>query len=190
MNLTDRMVAIHRLLVSENLPHAFGGALALGFCVESPRATSDIDINVFVGAQDIDRLVTALSSLFPFSEQTVNELVDRLQVRVHWDDVPIDLFLNWDGEGQLYESIQQRVAWHQLADVTLPFLGCFDLARFKASFNRRKDWADIEAMLLTGNVDFNHMRTDCVSWFGADDPRITALDDIADDFSHLRREGI
>ena len=39
MNLTDRMVAIHRLLVSENLPHAFGGALALGFCVESPRAT-------------------------------------------------------------------------------------------------------------------------------------------------------
>ena len=162
----------------------------MGFCVESPRATSGIDINVFVGAQDIDRLVTALSSLFPFSEQTVNELVDRLQVRVYWDDVPIDLFLNWDGEGQLYESIQQRVAWHQLADVTLPFLGCFDLARFKASFNRRKDWADIEAMLLSGNVDFNHMRTDCVSWFGSDDPRITALDDIADDFSHLRREGI
>ncbi len=45
LTLAKRVLAIDHALSS--IPHAFGGALALAYYAE-PRATIDIDLNVFV----------------------------------------------------------------------------------------------------------------------------------------------
>ena len=42
------------------LPHAFGGALALAFAVQHPRATADIDVNIFVPTARTDTVLDAL----------------------------------------------------------------------------------------------------------------------------------
>jgi hypothetical protein len=48
-SLPEKVVAIDRAL--DDVPHAFGGALALAYYAE-PRATVDIDLNVFVPVAD------------------------------------------------------------------------------------------------------------------------------------------
>ena len=60
LGLAGKVVRLHESLTEAGLPHAFGGALALAFCVEEPRATKDIDLNVFIGTDRIDDLVRAL----------------------------------------------------------------------------------------------------------------------------------
>ena len=42
----ERAVALHRALDDAGIPHALGGALALGYHVSEPRGTRDIDVNV------------------------------------------------------------------------------------------------------------------------------------------------
>ncbi|MGQ0465928.1 MAG: hypothetical protein ACT4QG_11470, partial [Sporichthyaceae bacterium] len=44
--LLDKVVSIHEALDDAGIAHAFGGALALAFHVEHPRATADIDVNI------------------------------------------------------------------------------------------------------------------------------------------------
>lgn len=46
--LKDKVVRLHQLFEENRVGYGFGGALALSYYSE-PRATSDIDINVFVG---------------------------------------------------------------------------------------------------------------------------------------------
>ena len=58
--LAAKIEQLHRSFRAANLPHAFGGALALAFCVAEPRATKDIDLNVFIGVDRIDELIDAL----------------------------------------------------------------------------------------------------------------------------------
>jgi hypothetical protein len=52
-SLPEKIVAIDEALAE--IPHAFGGALALAYYAE-PRATVDIDINVFIPATEARRL--------------------------------------------------------------------------------------------------------------------------------------
>ena len=60
MNLLGKLVAVHSALRSAELSHAFGGALALAWCTEAARATIDIDVNLFVDAQQAPRVFAAL----------------------------------------------------------------------------------------------------------------------------------
>jgi hypothetical protein len=46
--LGERLLAVHEALDQAELPHAFGGAIALGYCVVEPRGTRDLDVNVFL----------------------------------------------------------------------------------------------------------------------------------------------
>ena len=46
-SLPDKVTAIHQALEKAKVPHAIGGALALAYYAE-PRATIDVNINVFV----------------------------------------------------------------------------------------------------------------------------------------------
>ena len=45
--LPEKLIALHHALDDAGIPHAVGGAIALGYYAE-PRATIDVDINVFV----------------------------------------------------------------------------------------------------------------------------------------------
>ena len=44
MDLVDKIVVCHQHLAAAEIPHAFGGALALAWCTASARGTIDIDI--------------------------------------------------------------------------------------------------------------------------------------------------
>ena len=61
-SLSDKVEAIHRALSQAKIPHAFGGALALAYYTE-PRATIDIDINVFVTPSEGGAVQAALAPL-------------------------------------------------------------------------------------------------------------------------------
>ena len=44
--LLDKVLGLHDALDRGQVPHAFGGALALALHVEQPRGTADIDVNI------------------------------------------------------------------------------------------------------------------------------------------------
>ena len=57
----------------------------------------------------------------------------------------------------------------------LPFLSCFDLAVFKAFFDRTKDWADLEEMARAGTFERERVQATLIGYLGADDARIAKL---------------
>ena len=64
----------------------------------------------------------------------------------------------------------------------LPFLSCTDLAIFKAFFNRRKDWADLEAMVRAGSLNVDEALKTLDLSLG-DDGRVRALQALIDELN-------
>ncbi len=58
--LVDKILALHAALDDADIPHAFGGALALAWCTQRARGTIDIDVNVFVDRSRTPELLAAL----------------------------------------------------------------------------------------------------------------------------------
>ncbi len=58
--IPEKVVALHEALDAADVPHAFGGALALAWCTERARGTIDIDLNLFVEATQAGRVLAAL----------------------------------------------------------------------------------------------------------------------------------
>jgi hypothetical protein len=58
--LPQKIIDINTKLAEHNIPYAFGGAVALSYHSE-PRATSDIDINIFVSPEEhqFDKVIEA-----------------------------------------------------------------------------------------------------------------------------------
>ncbi len=124
--------------------HAFGGALALAYYAE-PRATVDIDINVFVPASRFEEVAGPLRGLGADIDAAAADIVERDgQVRVFWDSTPLDLFFAYDAFHDAAASARRIVPF---ADGTIPILSPEHLFVCKAVFNRSKDWVDLEAML-------------------------------------------
>src|SRR5690242_17834890 len=69
--LEHEVVAVHQRLAAAGLPHAIGGAVALGAYAE-PRPTADIDVNVFVAAEREPEVRAALSGLDSKGEHPVH----------------------------------------------------------------------------------------------------------------------
>jgi hypothetical protein len=94
------------------------------------------------------------------------------QCRVMFDDIPLDIFLDTT---RFHNDLRLHVKEHELAGRRLPFLDCSDLAVFKAFFNRRQDWADIEEMLRAGRLDVPYVVGLLNEYLGPDDERIREL---------------
>ena len=95
-----------------------------------------------------------------------------------FDGIPVDIFL---ATTRFHDDLRLHINKHRLADRKLPFLGCNDLAVFKAFFNRRKDWADIEEMLRAGRLDVAYVTGVLSEYVGPDDERIGELLTIRDE---------
>ena len=91
------------------------------------------------------------------------------QVRLFWDDNPVDLFFSTHA---FHDRVATEIIDVPFADTTIPVLGATELAVFKAFFNRTKDWADIEAMLEAGTVDVHRALGWLVDLLGPDDDRL------------------
>lgn len=60
MSLIDQIVSLSRSLDTAKIERALGGALALAYATSEPRATRDIDVNVFVDSSQVDRVFDAM----------------------------------------------------------------------------------------------------------------------------------
>jgi Nucleotidyl transferase AbiEii toxin, Type IV TA system len=140
--LAERVTALDEAL--RDIPHAFGGALALAYYAE-PRATIDIDLNVFVTADRFNDVAGPLLDLGATVDDSVAELVrGDGQARVMWDRTPIDLFFAYD---PFHHAAARAVRTVPFAAGTIPILSPEHLVVCKAVFNRARDWVDIDAML-------------------------------------------
>src|SRR6185503_10376807 len=79
------------------------------------------------------------------------------QVRLWWDEHPVDLFFSYH---PLHDRAQARIRVVPFGTDEIPVLSCTDLAVFKVVFNRSRDWADLEAMVEANSVD----RDDALGW--------------------------
>ncbi len=172
LTLAQRILAIDGALAA--IPHAFGGALALAYYAE-PRATIDIDVNVFVPATRFADVAAPLIALGAGADDpVVAEHVRRDgQARVMWETTPIDLFFAYDAFHDVAGAARRNVPF---ANATIPILGPEHLVVCKAVFNRAKDWVDIDAMLDDGTaLD----PAEVLRWVGRiagdDDPRYTRI---------------
>ena len=145
-----KLVAIHRALDSAGIEHAFGGAIALAYAVPEPRATIDIDINISVPVDLAQSVVDALPDGVVARPGVVDRIAHDGQDRLRWGDVPVDLFFP---QHEFHAVVARRVRCEPFRDTVIPVITPTDLTVFKALFNRRKDWPDIESMLRAGAVD-------------------------------------
>jgi len=148
--LADRLLAVDEALERAELPHAFGGAIALGYCTLEPRGTRDLDLNVFVAPERVKEVFAALPDGVTVTALNVEQAERDGQVRVWWQDTPIDVFLD---VLPLHAEVAREVRRVPFAGGTIPVLGCGALAVFKAMFDRTRDWADIEAMVEAKALD-------------------------------------
>lgn len=167
--LVKQILGVHQMLDVSRVAHAFGGALALAFHVGEPRATRDIDVNVFLSPQSVDKIERALAKRVSFSdEQLVAARADG-QVRVFWGDTPIDIFFSTH---RFHDDAMRYVEKHNFAGAIIPILGADHLAVFKAFYNRTKDWADIEEMIAVDSLDHPRVVGWLLQLLGPDDERV------------------
>jgi len=170
--LFDKVIAIEEALDRAEVPHAFGGAIALGFHIVEPRATADIDVNVFVPAVRARALFDVLPGEIAWDDADLLAVETDGQVRLFWDDTPVDLFF---ATHTFHRHSGERVEEVSFDGVTIPVLGATELTVFKAFFDRTKDWGDIEAMIDAGTVDIHAALGWLVDLLGGDDHRVDRL---------------
>ena len=177
MSLPDKIVALHKALQAADISHAFGGALALAWCTRQARGTIDIDLNIFLEPEHAEQALRALPSSVTWSDKDILEIIAEGQVRLKWDNTPVDLFLN---TMKLHKQMARRIRWEEFAGTSVPFLTCDDIAILKVFFNRTKDWADLEAMVVAGTIKIPQITATIIEYLGADDERVTALSKLLD----------
>jgi hypothetical protein len=170
--LAQRLLDIHDALSHAKLPHAFGGAIALAYCTAEPRGTRDLDVNVFVDPARSNEVITALPDGVTVADADIQAAARDGQVRVWWEDTPIDVFLDIH---RFHDEVAAGVRLVPFEGRAIPVLGCTALAVFKALFDRTKDWADIEEMAAAGALDLSRAEA-CVQWLlGTDSPAARRL---------------
>jgi hypothetical protein len=143
LTLAQRIVALDTTL--DDVPHAFGGAIALAYYAE-PRATIDIDLNVFVGVDRYGEVASRLAALGADAADAKVAARARRdgQVRSMWDGTPVDLFFAYD---PFHDAAARDVTTVPFAAATIPILSASHLVVCKVVFDRAKDWVDVDAML-------------------------------------------
>lgn len=163
-------------LETAGIPYALGGAVALAFA-GTPRATRDVDVNVFLDTPDADRILGA----FKGAGAVVDDAVARRRMEERGDFVAsvegmrVDVFLAFS---PVHEEIARRRRREPLRGRPAWVLSPEDLLVFKLIFNRLKDWVDIE-WIVSGRkpgFDLPYVRSAFERWVGPGDPRLARLE--------------
>ncbi|HEY1688947.1 MAG TPA: hypothetical protein VGF95_08800 [Solirubrobacteraceae bacterium] len=173
--LAERLLEVHRALDAAGMPHAFGGAIALAYCTEEPRGTRDLDVNVFVDPRQAPVVLASLPPGVSVSAKDIERAIAEGQVRVWWEETPIDIFLDIHS---FHEEVERGVLEVSFVNEKIPVLDGTALTVFKALFDRTKDWADIEEIVAAGALDMSR----AIDWLqrlqgegGPAAPRLAAL---------------
>ena len=166
------------VLERHGLPYAIGGALALGFYAP-PRATVDVDVNIFVDpAGDFDAILRALGSAGFVAAETLDTLRRQAlaegQFRGSVQGLRVDVFVP---AIPYYARLEKRRREVILLDRPIWIVAPEDLAVLKLMFFRRKDLADVEAIYRDQGaaLDRNQIRKTLLELVGDEDPRLDAL---------------
>lgn len=175
LSLTAKLVRLHRALDRAELTHAFGGAIALAFCTLDPRATHDIDLNIFVEAHRTAEVLAALPIGVVADPAGERSLRRDAQARLWWDGTPVDVFLS---NHPFHDEARDRCRAVPFAGVAdLPVLDCTDLAVFKAFVARPKDAVDITSMAEAESLDADRLRATVTELVGADSVHLQVVED-------------
>jgi hypothetical protein len=150
--LGDLLFVVHDALDRAGIQHAFGGAIALGYCTLEPRGTRDLDVNVFVGPERAKEVLTSLPAGIERSGLRLEQLERDGQTRLRWGATPVDIFLS---VLPFHDHVAREVRTVPFEGRSIPVLNCTALAVFKAMFARGRDWVDIEAMVEAGSLDLD-----------------------------------
>lgn len=160
------------------IPYALGGALAYGVWA-IPRATIDVDVNVFTSDEELPRVFDALESLGidvdrPGAAQAV---AARGMFAVRWGRYRIDIFTP---SIPFSEEAARTRRTHDIEGQRVTFLSAEALAVFKLLFFRPKDIVDLERMIAVQgeHLDHAYVRQQLVAMMGEDDPRTMKWDEL------------
>jgi len=162
------------------VPYALGGALAYGLW-GVPRATVDVDVNVFVGEQGFAAVFRALRSLgIALDEEAAIATVERDGMfAARFGLFRVDVFapsieFSWEAaRTRIRQSIEGR---------EVDFLSAEALAVFKLLFFRAKDIVDLQRLIAVQGekLDSGYVRSRIVSMMGEDDERVRRWDDLVE----------
>lgn len=171
--LPDKVLALHDALGADGIGHAFGGALALAYYAE-PRATVDIDVNVFVPPEQFDAVVAVLSPLGVSAPVEAAAVERDGQCRLWWGRTPVDVFFAYD---EIHDAMRRSVRTMPFGAGWIPVLGPEHLVVCKAVFDRPKDWLDIEQVVVTVEaLDVEEVRRRVARIVGDGDARLRKLE--------------
>lgn len=180
-DISEAVVPIAVALEQRSVPYAFGGAVAYAFHAQ-PRATTDIDINIFVPETESAGVLRALSSIGVVVDIERDEARIRRdgQIRLRWEPFPVDLFF---ANFVFLVEAGERIQFVPYQGREIPILSAEDLAVCKIAFNRDKDWLDLREMLQIQRerLDLVHIRRWLDHILGSDDARVRRFDALVAD---------
>jgi hypothetical protein len=165
-------------LAAAGVPYAIGGAIALGLHAP-PRATNDLDVNVFVEAEAVGPVLDALAAAGCAVDRraAAQSARDRGDLRVTWHGMRVDVFVS---SIPLHDDARRRVRTARLAGRDIRVLAPEDLAAFKLLFFRPKDIVDVELLVAFQGaaLDVGLVRRSLVDAVGDDDERVRVWDGV------------
>ena len=153
-SLSEKLLLLEEELGRSKVPHAFGGAIALAYYA-TPRATVDLDLNVFTAVEHAAAVLEVLERLgaSPLEDTERARLARDGQTRARWDVTPIDLFFSYDAFHDSCAERRRVVPFGERDRIHI--LSAEDLVVFKAIFDRAKDWRDIDELLFAMGEAFD-----------------------------------
>ncbi|MGE0623787.1 MAG: hypothetical protein AB7I04_08785 [Pseudomonadales bacterium] len=164
-------------LEEARIEYAIGGAIALGYYA-NPRATVDVDVNIFVPPRDgLPAVLNVLGRIGFVADNpatVAQTAADDGQFRGRIEGIRVDVFMP---AIEYYASLTDRKREVRLLGKPIHVLGPEDLITLKMMFFRRKDLADVEAVLRGGEpLDLARVRKTLVEFVGESDERLREWD--------------
>ncbi len=173
----DAALAIARAFEGRGISYAIGGAIAYGLWAV-PRATIDVDVNVFVGEEDLDAVFEVLASIgvrIDAEAARAQNARDGMFVG-RWSLYRIDVFTPSIDFSREAERTRVR---HEIGGSEAWFLSAEAIAVFKLLFFRAKDLVDLERLVaLRSELDVAYVRRQIVAMMGESDERVARWDQI------------
>jgi hypothetical protein len=174
----DAGLRLARSFEAHSVPYALGGALAFGVWA-IPRATVDVDVNVFVTDDKLGAVFDALGSLGIAVDHgsARSASTARGMFALKWGRWRIDVFtpsipFSW-------EAARTR-STHVIDGQAAIFLSAEALAVFKLLFFRPKDIVDLQRLIAVQGprLDRAYIRAELIKMMGDDDPRVLKWDEL------------
>jgi hypothetical protein len=180
-SLVEVVTSLIDHLEAANIPYAFGGAIALSAWSE-PRATTDVDLNLWVKDEELPAAVTILQQAGVSIElaEAQRGARERGMFAAPHGSYRVDVFVP---SVPFYDEALKRRLRVTLAERETWVLSPESLAVFKMLFFRPKDLVDLARLIEVQRppLDAAFVRGWLVDMVGADDARIAKWDELTQD---------